>query len=581
MNRKSIPILLFLLLAIAPAHAQTDPFEALLAEEWEESLRRDPVSASYLGEPRYNHLWPDLSAAALEKDYQQDRRFLERLQAIEPSAFSGQRRTSYELFFKQLQWRLRAYELGLHLVPLNQREGIQHRYQLAENLSFDTEDDYRDWIARLESFPAHMDQTLELMRQGIRRGVLHPRVIVERLPRQAEIQIVTEAEQSPYFDPFEKFPESFSATLRTELAAAGRQAVLERVVPAHRKLAEFLRQEYLPASPEQPGWVHLPGGPERYAFLVERFTTTSLTPEEIHEIGLGEVARIRRLMEEIVREVGFKGSFSEFLTFLREDSRFYYQDPDELLKSYRALAKQIDLQLVRLFRTLPRMPYGVEPIPEEVAPDTTTAYYMPPAADGSRAGIYYVNLYRPESRPRYEMEVLSLHEAVPGHHLQIALAMELEDLPPFRRYGEGYTAFVEGWALYAESLGGDLGLYRDPYSRFGRLTYEMWRAVRLVVDTGIHHKGWSRDQAVRFFLENTAKSKLDIDNEVDRYIAWPGQALAYKIGELRIRQLRREAEKALGERFDLREFHQVVLGSGAVPLDVLESNVRSWLAARR
>ncbi|MCA9060051.1 MAG: DUF885 domain-containing protein, partial [Planctomycetaceae bacterium] len=320
---------------------------------------------------------------------------------------------------------------------------------------------------------------------------------------------------------------------------------------------------------------------QMYAVLAARFTTTSLTPAEIHQIGLDEVARIRQEMEAIQQQVGFSGSFQEFLTHLRTDSRFYCQSADELLAEYQACYDRITPELPRLFHHLPETPCNVVPIPMQMAPDTTAAYYQPPAGDGSRPGGYYVNLYRPDMRPRYEIEALSLHESVPGHHLQIALAMEQGDrLPEFRRYG-GYTAFIEGWALYSEKLGEELGLYQDPYSRFGQLTYEMWRAVRLVVDTGIHSMKWSRQQAIDFFAANTAKSLLDIENEIDRYIAWPGQALAYKIGELKIRELRHKAELQLQERFDVRDFHSVVLKNGAVPLDVLEEQVNDWLQEKQ
>jgi uncharacterized protein (DUF885 family) len=467
-----------------------------------------------------------------------------------------------------------------YLQPLNQRGGVQTANEVSQALTFDSLEDYADWIARLASLGLYVDQTIELLRQGISRGMTHPRVIMERVPAQIESQLVGTAEDSPFFEPFRNFPDSIGEQDRERLSELGARTIREVVVPAYQRLYTFFTDTYLPACRETVGAWDLPAGREFYEFRARSYTTTALTPDEIHEIGVAEVQRIREEMLAVIEEVGFSGSFDEFLQFLRTDSQFYFDNPDDLLQAYRATSKRIDPELVKLFGRLPRMPYGVKPIPAASAPDTTTAYYSRPAADGSRAGFYYVNLYRPEVRPKYEIEVLTVHEAMPGHHLQIALAQELGDLPNFRRYS-GFTAFVEGWALYSESLGPELGLYQDPYSRFGQLTYDMWRAVRLVVDTGIHFRGWSRDQAIDFFRSNAAKTEHDIINEIDRYIAWPGQALAYKIGQLKILELRERSELRLGEYFDIKAFHDTVLGSGAVPLDVLESNVGKWIMDTR
>ncbi|MCZ6686690.1 MAG: DUF885 domain-containing protein, partial [Gammaproteobacteria bacterium] len=382
------------------------------------------------------------------------------------------------------------------------------------------------------------------------------------------------------FAPFNDMPESISVRRRGKLKARARMAIARAVLPSFRRLARFIDKSYLPMSRDQIGAYAQPDGEAFYQFRVEHYTTTSLSADEIHKIGLREVARIRAKMMEIIENLDFSGSFDDFLEFLRTDPQFYYDDPDQLLAGYIAITKRIDPQLPKLFDRLPKARYVVKPIPAAIAPDTTTAYYSQPAADGSRPGTYFVNLYRPEVRPKYEMEVLSVHETVPGHHFQIALAQELGELPAFRRYG-GFTAFVEGWGLYSESLGGDLGLYADPYSEFGRLTYEMWRAVRLVVDTGMHAKLWSRQKAIAFFKANAAKTEFDIVNEIDRYIVMPGQALAYKIGELKIKQLRRQSQDALGEGFDIKRFHDAVLNKGAVPLDILESQINAWIAAEK
>ena len=421
-----------------------------------------------------------------------------------------------------------------------------------------------------------MDQTLELLNEGIRRKILHPRVVMKRLPAQIRKQIVDDPARSPYYSPMRRFPSDFTAEQQTRLTAEAQAAIRDGIVPAYRSMLDFFETKYLPACFDKVGAWQLPDGQKFYAFKARQFTTTNLTPQEIHDIGQREVARIRAEMMDVIQQVKFKGTFKEFLTDLRTNKKFYYDNPDDLMRAYRACCKRIDPELPKLFKRLPKISYDIQPIPLLIAPDTTTAYYRPPSADGRRAGTYFVNLYKPEVRPKYEIEALSAHESVPGHHFQIALAMELDELPEFRRYG-GYTAFVEGWGLYSEKLGEELGLYKDPYSKFGQLTYEMWRAVRLVVDTGMHSLKWTRQQSIDFFADNTAKTLLDIENEVDRYIAWPGQALAYKIGELKIRELRARAEMKLGDRFDIKDFHEVVLQNGAVTLDVLESNVDAWI----
>jgi len=566
------------------AHSESksagERLHAIFDAEWQWSMENHPTWASQMGDLRYNDRWPDVSPADIEKRHAHRQEVLGQLDRIDRKALSEADEINYRLFRREYEVEIEEHPFGWHLVPLTQRDGIQDANSLADSLRFERVGDYRDWIARLRALPVYMDQTIALMREGIDARIVHPKVVMKRVPPQIERQIVEDPAESLFFKPFRTFPDSIGPEERGRLVAAARAAIAEEVVPAYRRLLGFFDGEYLPACFDAVGIWQMPRGRDLYALKAREFTTTDLTPEEIHEIGLKEVKRIRAEMEKVIERVEWKGTFAEFLEHLQNDPKFYYNDPEDLLTGYRAISKKIDPELVKLFRTLPRMPYGVEPIPMHLAPDTTTAYYRQPAADGSRAGTYFVNLYKPESRPKYEMEVLSAHEAMPGHHLQIALAMELEGLPNFRRYS-GYTAYVEGWGLYSESLGDELGLYQDPYSKFGQLTYEMWRAVRLVVDTGIHYFRWPRQKAIDFFAANTAKAKLDVENEVDRYITWPGQALAYKIGELKIQELRARAEKELGEKFDVREFHEVVLSSGAVTLDVLESNVEAWIAGEK
>ncbi|HEX3345334.1 MAG TPA: DUF885 domain-containing protein, partial [Polyangiaceae bacterium] len=465
----------------------------------------------------------------------------------------------------------------LDLLAIDPQGGIQSAADIASALPFASTHDYDAWLARLRALPAYVEQTTELLREGVREHVVEARVIMERVPAQIAAQIVDDPEKSPFFAPLRHVPSSIPAAERDRLVREARAAITQQVVPAYRRFQAFFAAEYLPACFPAVGAWQLPRGDEAYAYLVRLHTTTAIRPQEAHDLGLREVARIRGEMLALVQKVGFKGGLPEFFTWLRSDPQFFFHDPRALFEAYEATAKRIDPRLVLEFKTLPRTPYGVEAIPAAMAPDSPTAYYREPAADGSRAGTFFVNLYEPEARPKWEMMALAMHESVPGHHLQIALANEQQGLPDFRRHGD-WTAFVEGWGLYAESLGDDMGLYDDPYSKFGQLTYEMWRAVRLVVDTGMHAFHWDRKRAIDYFLENTPKTVLDVTNEVDRYIAWPGQALAYKIGQLEILRLRERARAALGDRFDVREFHDVVLRDGAIPLDLLAQHVEAWIA---
>ncbi|HLA12963.1 MAG TPA: DUF885 domain-containing protein [Pyrinomonadaceae bacterium] len=579
-SRVFLCLLLLSAVVFSQEHSATKSLHALLDREWEYELGQNPTRASSLGDRRWNDRWRDLSLEAIKRRHEHKLAVLAELAKIDRSKLSRSDQLNYDLFKKEYETDVEAYKYRWYLVPLNQRGGIQSENELADSLRFETVKDYEDWIARLNTFPGYMEQTITLMREGIRARILLPKVILQRIPAQIDKQIVANPDQSLFYKPFKRFSPGIRVSEQERLMRLAIRAIESNIIPSYKSFKRFFVEEYLPAGYDEVGIWQAPEGEQMYAFLVRRYTTTNVTPREVHEKGQLEVRRIRAAMQQVMNDVGFKGSLPEFFNFLRTDKQFYYNTPEELLNAYEAISKRIDPHLVKVFRTLPRMPYGVQPIPAAIAPDTTTAYYRQPAADGSRAGTYFVNLYKPESRPKWEMMALSLHEAVPGHHLQIALAQELGDIPKFRRFG-GYTAFVEGWALYAESLGEDMRLYDDPYSKFGQLSYEMWRAVRLVVDTRIHQMLWTRKQAIDFFMENCPKQELDIINEIDRYIAWPGQALAYKTGELKIKELRQRASQELGNAFDLRAFHEVVLSSGAVPLDVLERNVNEWIANKK
>lgn len=558
----------------------TDALHTLQNDYWEFRLRESPLLATSTGDSRYNDRLGDVSVADSKRRNKAMQEFLDRLDAIEIDSLGAADRTNLEILKLLISDSLAEFRFENYLMPITQRDGFYLEFpQLHRDVPLVTLKDYENYLARLNAFGKFTDGHIELMRAGIAARRVLPAVVLVGWEAGVDAQIVDDPTRSEIYSPFKEFPSTVPEAEHARLREQAKNAISTVVVPAYKRFRKFMADEYVPHARDSIGASALPDGRDFYRHRVRMFTTTDMTPEEVHQLGLAEVKRIRAEMEQVMAEVGFEGTFAEFLVYLRDEPRFYAKTSDELLKEVSFILKKIDGKLPGLFGKLPRTPYGVREIPAYVAPRTTAAYYQPPNGDGTKAGFYYVNTYNLKSRPFYNLEALSLHEAVPGHHLQIALQQELEDVPPFRRFSD-FTAFVEGWALYSERLGLEAGFYEDPYSNFGRLTMEMWRACRLVVDTGMHYLGWTREQAIKFLAENTALSMHDIESEIDRYIAWPGQALAYKVGELKIRELRKMAEDKLGAEFDIREFHDVVLGSGALPLNILEANVRAWLATK-
>jgi uncharacterized protein (DUF885 family) len=569
-------------LEAASAATASEQFAELLDDAWQFDLQEDPLSATERGDHRYDDRLPKVSLADATRRNEATREFLERLEGIQRSELTPDEQVSYDIFRRRQRESLEAFDFRSHLMPITDRYGFHIEFpELPRNLQFNSVEDYENYIARLQGFDEYAAGHIELMREGVRRGLTLPSVIMQRYREPIESQIVDDPEESLLFAPLKDFSDKIREADQERLRAAAKLAIAESVVPGYQRFLRFMRDEYVPNCRGTIAASALPNGRDFYRHCTRKFTTVDdLTPEEIHAIGKQEVERIRGEMDEIIDRVGFEGDFAAFTEKLRTDPKFYAKTPKELVEYTSGILKRIDGQLPTLFGKLPRMPYGVREVPEFIAPQATFAYYQPPTGDGTRAGFYYLNTYNLPARPLYMLEALSLHEAVPGHHLQIALQQEMADLPEFRKYA-GFTAFVEGWALYSERLGRESGFYTDPYSDFGRLTMEVWRACRLVVDTGIHYLGWTREQAIDYMSANSAMPMHDVRAEVDRYIGWPGQALGYKIGELKIRELRGEAEQALGDQFDIRAFHDTVLASGAVPLDVLETNVREWIESQR
>ena len=557
----------------------TERLHALFAEAWAWEMREFPDRATWNGWKGEDHRWCDRSRAAIERRRGE-------LGAIDAAArqlprgeLAAAEQLHLDLFLREFGDAVTEAKYPAECFAITQMDGIhQDPVQLMAVAPAETTKEREDALARLEALPRLFEQSTELLRHGLSLGVTPPRITLRDVPQQIDNLCVAEPLESPLLaafagaDPKQADP---------KLTAAAREVFTQKIVPALRELRRFVVEHYLPGCRETTGWRDLPDGEAWYAFKVREQTTTDLTPREIHELGLEEVKRIRALMDATIRDAGFpadsEADFAAWCHFLRSDRRFYCSSADELLREYRDLCKRIDPQLPKLFGRLPRLPYGVIEVPAFSAESQTTAYYLPGSPEGARPGWFYANTSLLDSRPRWEMEALTLHEAVPGHHLQLALAQEL-DLPEFRRHA-GHNAYIEGWALYAESLGDELGCYRDPWSRFGQLSFEMWRAIRLVVDTGLHAFGWSRQRAIDWFAANTGKPLHDITVEVDRYLVWPAQALSYKIGELEIRKLRRAAERELGSHFDRRAFHDELLGQGALPLDLLTRRLHAWIDA--
>jgi uncharacterized protein (DUF885 family) len=566
------------------AKSANGPLLKLIEATWQEDLVDNPLMATQLGDARYNDKLPDMSAEGLAARNKKNFTRLQSLNKMTRDKLDKPDQLNYDLFYREIKGRIDEFQFKPWVYAANTYDGPQMLSQVAEFTPFKTVKDYDNWIARINASGLYIDQWIAQFTMAAQERRTQPRVIVNKVLEQMKGQLVTDPEASPFYAPFKKIPDSIPAAEKDRLTAAGKLAVQSVAVPAYQRFDKFLREVYLPASRDSVGVSDTPDGELYYRNRIKHYTTIdNIDALRIHNLGLEEVKRIRGEMEKTLEGINFLGTLDQFLGFIRNDPRFFYKSPDELFAAYKKTARDIEPQLPKLFGRLPKTSFDIKPIPDIIAPTTTTAYYMPPSLDGSRPGTFYVNLYKPESRPMWEVQALTAHESVPGHHLQIALQYELTGLPQFRRNAD-YSGFIEGWALYSEKLGYDLGLYQDDMNKMGQLNYDMWRAVRLVVDTGMHQYKWTRDQAIYYFKQNTGKSDLDIQNEVDRYISWPGQALAYKLGQLKIQALREEAEKALGARFDIRAFHDKLLGMGALPLSVLEVEMRAWIteqSARR
>lgn len=573
-------LLICLLLSLQSASlwaASADSLQQVIDDHWQYSLKESPILAGRMGIAGSNHRLPGVAAADRNRRLAAEQKFLTRLEQIDIEQLSPTDRINHALLTWVLKNSVRDYELRLDRIPLNTfYTFVSEANNASKGLAMPTVKDYEDYLKRLADFDRYFNENIANMREGIDTGFVLPRIVVQGIAPTVRAQVYENPEDSSLYEPFTQMPASFSARDKARLAAAGKKVLREKTLPALAKVAGFLEGDYLKAASTSLGAEQLPGGKAYYRHAIETYVTQDMDPKVIHQTGLAEVKRIRAEMDTLIKDSGFKGDFKAFTRFLRTDPQFYAKTPEELLMRAAYIAKRIDYQLPAFFKHLPRTPYGIVPVPKEIAPNYTTASYNPPAIGGTHGGAYWLNTHDLSQRPLYELPALTLHEAVPGHHLQGALSQELENVPNFRK-NLYLSAFGEGWALYTERLGKEMDIYDTAYEHFGRLSYEMWRACRLVIDTGIHSQGWSREQALAFLADNTALSEGNVRAEVDRYISWPGQALSYKMGEIKIRELRARAEKALGDRFDLREFHDTLLSDGALPLVMLETKMAKYI----
>ncbi len=570
--------LLFTVQTLAAKDSKHDKqLKALLDEGWKYRLSRSPQSASYFGDKSTPDKLNDVSSTYKNQTAKGWQKLLKKLQKISRKKLSTENRINYDMFNAQLINRIADHSFKEYQMPITS-EGSFHvdLARMASNLSFRTNEDYLNYLQKLKQVASVFDQHMNNMQDALKTGMTQPRVIIEHYPEFIQQYIVIDSKEHAFYQPFLNINDNIEPHKAKQYQQQAQEIIATSIIPAYQKFKQFMVNEYIPGARKKIGAYSLPNGKAYYQQQIKEYTTLDLTPEEIHHIGWNEVKRIRSEMEDIIQQVGFDGSFAEFLQFLRTDQRFYASSAQELLKEASFIAKKMDGKLPSLFTKLPRQPYAVNPVPKEIAANYTTGRYVSAPLNSTRPGQYWVNTYTLDKRPLYNLEALTVHEAVPGHHLQGALTAELDHLPNFRRYNY-ISAFGEGWGLYCEKLAKEVGFYQDPYSDFGRLTYEMWRAMRLVVDTGMHAMGMSREEAIKLMEDNTALSTHNVRTEIDRYIGWPGQALSYKLGEIKIWELRRKAEKQLGAQFDIRTFHDAVLSQGSVPLSVLEQIIDDYI----